>query len=151
MIDTKQLAAYAQHPELALQNLPELLALLDSSDENARNYATEALENCGKPTPDQIPWLVRELNSSQASRIYWSATLLGRLGDEIEATHRCDIQTELAKTACNSSIDLAARERSAWALGELGRLPEGVKNELTELVGTATPRLKRLMEAALSQ
>ena len=37
MTDTKQLIEYAQHPELALQNLAEVLALLESNDETIQN------------------------------------------------------------------------------------------------------------------
>lgn len=150
MIDTKQLVDYAQHPELALQNLPDLMALLNGQDESAQSFATEALENCGPPGVNELPFLLKQLESTSSTTIYWASTLLGRMN----ATGNIDrrpIQSALCKVAVNEALDLSARERAVWAIGELGSMESACRERLSAVESSAAPRLKRLIATALAQ
>ncbi len=151
MIDSKQLVEYAKHPELALQNLNLLLTLLDSNDETEQNCASDLLENCGVPSREDIPFLCKQLNSSRSSRVYWCSTLLGRLGPAMDDPNvRRRIQTDLSGVINDESIELSARERAAWAIGELGVIDPACRKVLERHVEKAPPRLKRLLETALA-
>jgi hypothetical protein len=148
MIDSDQLLEYAQHPELAVQNLLELLSFVESEDETLQSYASEALENCGPPKLEQIPSLQAILQSENSSQIYWACTLLGRLGTKItESSIRLAVHQSLANVAERSSLSLASRERSVWAISELGSVDPVVKARLNLLLSSASPRLKRLLES----
>jgi HEAT repeat protein len=151
MIDTKQLIEYVKHPELALQNLSEVMDQLESQDESIQNYAHEALENCGIPGPENVDELLKHLNSGSSSASYWSSTLLGRLGKTaISLKDFATIQDNLCQCLEDESSDLAARERAAWALSEIGNLAASNRTRLQTQLNHAPPRLKRLLEAALS-
>ena len=151
MIDSKMLVEYAKHPELAFQNLGQLLDFLASSDETEVSCATDLLENCGAPGLAEVSYLREQLKSKQASRIYWCSTLLGRIGaDWRDLAERSQVQMELCQVIGNESLELSARERAAWAVGELGKLESSCRGLLTTYVGMAPPRLKRLLETALT-
>ena len=151
MIDSKKLVEFAKHPELALQRLDQLLDLLDSEDEAELNTASDLLENCGVPSIQDIPFLSEQLKSGRSSRVYWCTTLLGRLGptfgDELD---RSRMHSELCHAISDESLDLSARERAAWAVGELGRVGSDCRTVLKNHVEKAPPRLKRLLETALA-
>ncbi len=151
MIDSKQLVEYAKHPELALQNLNQVLTLLDSTDETEQNCASDLLENGGVPNRKDIPFLCEQLNSGRSSRVYWCSTLLGRLGPaEDDQIGRGRIHTELCGVINDESLELSARERAAWAIGELGGIDPACRGVLEKHVERAPSRLKRLLEAALA-
>ena len=151
MINSNNLAEYAKRPELALQKLNQLMALLDSDDETERNTANELLENCGAPSQADIPFLCEQLKSGRSSRVYWSSTLLGRLGATIgEQRERSRIDTELCHAISDESHDLSARERAAWAIGQLGGVDRDCRAVLEKYVEKAPARLKRLLETALA-
>ena len=151
MIDSNNLAEYAKRPELALQKLNQLMALLDSDDETERNTANELLENCGAPSQADIPFLCEQLKSGRSSRVYWSSTLLGRLGATIgEQRERSRIDTELCHAISDESHDLSARERAAWAIGQFGGVDRDCRAVLEKYVEKAPARLKRLLETALA-
>lgn len=148
MIEPKQLLEYAQHPELALQNLPELLALLESEDETLQNYATEALENCGPPRGEDLLDLQNRLQSKTASEVYWASTLLGRAKAELEKQGQTAcVQQSLGSVILQETFDLSARERAAWAVRELGPAGPELQLQFQQIAKNAPPRLKRLLEA----
>jgi hypothetical protein len=152
MTDTKQLIEYALHPELALQNLSDLMVQLESPDETAQNYSCEALENCGTPRLEDVPFLLEQLNSQRSTRVYWASTLLGRFGLPAKGfENRLAIQDALASVIADESLELSAREKAAWAIGELGMAESSNRERLQKIADKASPRLKRLLEAALSQ
>jgi len=147
MIEPKQLLEYAQHPELALQNLPELLALLESDDETLQNYASEALENCGPPRIEDLDGLQLRLQSATASEVYWASTLVGRSKTQLEKLGQvAAFQQALGSVINRESFDVSARERAAWAIHELGPADPDLKFQFEHLVQEAPPRLKRLLE-----
>lgn len=150
MIDSNNLVEFAKHPELALQNLNQLMALLDSVDETERNTANELLENCGAPSQANIPFLCEQLKSGRSSRVYWCSTLLGRLGTTVgEERERSRIDTELSHVISDESLDLSARERAAWAIGQLGGVDRECRAVLEKHLEKAPARLKRLLKTAL--
>ena len=151
MIDSKQLVEYAKHPELALQNLEPLLVLLDSNDETELNCASDLLENCGVPRLSDVRILCEQLKSGLSPRVYWCSTLLGRLGStDVEQVFRKTIHTALCHVISDESIELSARERAAWAIGELGGIDDVCRVVLEKNVEKAPARLKRLLETALA-
>jgi hypothetical protein len=149
MIDTKQLFQCIRQPELALQNLSELMTQLEGEDESVQNYTCEALENCGPPRQEDIGLLCDQLNSGNTMQVYWASTLLGRFGTGTLKSEKIDaIQRSLCKVISNDCVELSARERAAWAIGNLGGV-EGASRELLQrMAHDAPPRLKRLLETA---
>ncbi len=151
MIDSKQLVEYAKHPELALQNLKQLLVLLDSDDETESGCASDLLENCGVPRQSHVPFLCEQLKSGLSSRVYWCSTLLGRLGStDGDQAARQPIHSSLCDAINDQSLELSARERAAWAIGELGGIDDACRAVLEKNVEKAPARLKRLLETALA-
>ena len=151
MIDSKQLVEYAKHPELAMQNLDQWLTLLGSNDETEQNCASDLLENAGIPSREDISFLCDQLKSGRSSRVYWCSTLLGRLGPvEDDQSVRRRIQANLCSVINDGSLELSARERAAWAIGEFGGIDMACRAVLEKHVEKAPPRLKRLLEAALA-
>ena len=150
MVNTEQLIKYAQHPELALENLVELMALLENNDESIQNYSSEALENCGAPRFEDIPFLRKQLKSGQSTSVYWACTLIGRLDEDAIRNVREAIQTELCIPITDDSLELSAREKAAWAMGEFGPVTATNRDVLQKHVSKAPPRLKRLLESALA-
>lgn len=151
MINSKQLVEYAKKPELALTNLEALLGLLESDDETEQICASDLLENCGAPSVSDVAFLCQQLTSRISSRIYWCSTLLGRLGQTVrDATERNRINTELCHVISDESIELSARERATWAVGEFGGIDGKCRAVLEGHLATAPARMKRLLEAALA-
>lgn len=151
MIDSNKLVEFAKHPELALQNLNQLLPFLDSEDETELNTAIELLENCGAPSLTDVSFLCDQLKSGRSSRVYWCSTLLGRLGATVgEQAERSRIYTELCNAISDESLELSARERAAWAIGQLGGVDGDCRAVLEKQVENAPARLKRLLETALA-
>ena len=149
MIDSHQLTEYAKHPELALQNIEQLLPLLDSDDESEQGCVSDLLENCGPPALSQIPFLCAQLKSGRAPRVYWASTLLGRLGSD-KPFDRSQLHLELCGVLKDESLELSARERAAWAIGETKPVDRECRTLLGEFVEKAPARLKRLLETALA-
>jgi hypothetical protein len=151
MIDPKQLIEYAKHPELALENLSDLMADLESDDETSQNNSSEALENCGPPTEKHVAQLLDFLRSRKSQTSYWACTLLGRLRESAPSYRDYpSIQDGLCGVIEDEAIDVSARERAAWALGEFGKLDRSLVPRLSPKLAQAPPRLKRLLEGALA-
>jgi hypothetical protein len=152
MTDTKTLTNYAKDPELAVENLAELLACVESQEESVQLMASEALENCGPPNPKQIAFLCAQLKSTEKDKLYWSCTLLGRLGQSLlDSAHKPSVMENLLALLEDESLDLAARERAAWAMGEIGSVEAEAQLRLRQIAASAPPRLKRLIEAAMTR
>ncbi len=136
---------------MALQNLKQLLVLLDSNDETERGCASDLLENCGVPSQMHVPFLCEQLKSGLSSRVYWCSTLLGRLGStDGDHAARQPIHSSLCDAINDQSLELSARERAAWAIGEFGDIDEACRAVLEKNIEKAPARLKRLLETALA-
>ena len=151
MIDSQKLVEFAKNPEMAIQNLDPLLDLLDSKDETELSIASDLFENCGVPKVQDIPFLCEQLKSGRSSRVYWCSTLLGRFGQTVsDQNDRSRMHSNLCNAINDESLDLSARERAAWAMGEIGRFDNDCRAILKNHVDKAPPRLKRLLETALA-
>jgi endonuclease/exonuclease/phosphatase family metal-dependent hydrolase len=135
-------------PAFASEQWAFLLEKVASQDETELEQATEALENCGTVPDAAIKELGRRLQEDLkglgSQRIYWICTLLGRSGEQSR-----DFQDRLAAIACDESIELHARERTAWCLGEIGPLLPPVREALRGKIQTSPDRMKRLLQAAV--
>ena len=151
MIDSKQLDEYTKHPELAFENLGQVLDLLESTDETEINCVSDLLENCGAPRLADVAFLSEQLKSAQSTRVYWCSTLLGRLRSDCGGPEaRSRIQAALCQATINDSLELSARERAVWAIGELGSIDSDCRDVLKTQVEAAPARLKRLLETAMA-
>lgn len=108
------LQSWANDPPSARRHLSELLGLLVNPDDERHAWAQEALENCGPPNPEQVPWLVTQLQSSHSDTQYWAATLLGRAGAAAR-TATSALQTTIATGKASAAV----MQRVAWALAEI--------------------------------
>ena len=151
MTDSEKSFEAKQHPWMATQNLKECFAQLESDDESMLGNASDALESSGPPRFEDSAFLRQQLVSENSNRVYWSCTLLGRLAPAGFSTiDKNRIQAELGQVLNRSKLDLSARERAAWAIGELGSLGKELRTTMESLIGNAPPRLKRLLESALA-
>ncbi len=140
------LKEWLQSPAIAMHHLVELFDAVSCDDETSIELATEALENCGPPTVSELDFLRRQLESQNGQRVYWACTLLGRMRRDAN-----ELQNAIVGVLSNSNskAELAAEERAAWCLGQIGGLNAGSKSALKTRLKTATPRLQRLIAAAL--
>lgn len=104
----------SQQPQLDDQTLLALLDAVGDSEESVREWSVSALESA-QPSADVQSQLVSRLSHSADDVVYWSITLLGRLGSEAS-----NADDALAKLLGDESSPLANRERAAWALGKTG-------------------------------
>ncbi|MCU0720601.1 MAG: hypothetical protein MUC83_12910 [Pirellula sp.] len=149
-----ELEACMNDPELALNNLELLLASVNSDDESIANPALESLENCGVPRTEHVELLLNYLKDANSQRVYWAATLIGRqLADDsvpgFGANQR--LQECFATRLVDPSLAESAQERICWAIGNLTMVSPELRNVLVAVSAHATPRMQRLIEAALSK
>lgn len=153
MADPTQVEKYRNDATLTLQNLSEVLAFLADQQEETVGYAVEALENCGSPTATHWPTLSAALNATHPLIVYWGGTLTGRLlethGGSLSSESLHATELELCRPLVAAG-DLAAKERIVWALGKLPAMERSTQQMLKSLLPAAPPRLKRLIEEALS-
>ena len=122
-------------------------ALLDAcqdSDERVRVWAAEALETMDAPSEKIAPLLSQRLAASNADVAYWAATLLGRLGPAA-ATAAPPLSVLLDREDAPQS----ARERAAWALGQIGPDASAAIASLEQAAQSQNRRLAALASAAL--
>jgi len=120
------------------------ILLVADRDEETRNWACEALESTIVPMPNEVHGLIELLRETNDGEIeYWAATMLGRLGT-VAAGATAVLANCLLDSAC-----LAARERAAWALAEIGPAARSAMNALRQIGPEDPPRLQRLTAAAM--
>ncbi len=121
-----------------------VILLVADKDEETRNWAFEALETAITPLPNEISGLIDLLRDKSDGEIeYWSATMLGRLGP-VAGSATAVLANCLLDSAC-----LAARERAAWALSEIGPAAGSAMNALRQIGPEDPPRLQRLAASAI--
>lgn len=140
----EQLTQYLNSPELALQNLDALFAVVASEDEASIELATEALENCGVPPATCSTTLHKTLLHGNSQAVYWAATLVGRLTGQAQP-----FETDLCTAFGRADLEEFARERIAWAFQQIGSLSGPTRSLLEKQRDRGGPRLKRLIAAAL--
>ena len=132
-----QLGSKAQPAAVAL-----VLACSDEAEE-VRAWVTSALEQMGPPEASDLGHLISFLEGRSPDVGYWAATLLGRL--KAEAAPAVDALAQ----AVAGSTHLSVRQRSAWALGEIGPAATAALPSLRNAAGNPDPRLARLAQQAI--
>lgn len=121
-----------------------MLALVADRDERTRHWACEALDRVIAPAPDEIGDLIEILRETRDGETeYWTVTMLGRLG-AVAGRSAGVLASVLLDSSC-----LAARERAAWALSQIGPAARSSLNALRQIGEDDPPRLRRLAEAAM--
>jgi hypothetical protein len=122
-----------------------VLPLVVDPDEQTRHWACESLDRVLKPEIDELPGLIETLRGTTDGEVeYWTATMIGRLGPDA-ASATAVLATVLLDSSC-----LAARERAAWALSQIGPAARSAVNSLRQIGNDDPPRLRRLAESALA-
>jgi HEAT repeat protein len=114
-------------------------------DEATREAVVAALEDLGPPAAEDVAALAGLLGDPCAAVGYWAATLLGRLGAQGAKA------TKSLGEALASSPELAVRERSAWALGQIGPAAGDAREALRAAAESQHARLARLAREALTK
>ena len=152
VVNPKQLERCVQEPDFALENLPLLFSAVSSDEESFQNNASEALENCGVPLTTVHPILLAQLQNGDSTQVYWACTLLGRwfaqYTDPSSLSHSESIQEHVCQVF-HRELEISAKERAAWALGQTQHLKPTCRTTLEIQLENAPPRLQRLIEAAL--
>jgi HEAT repeat protein len=121
-----------------------VLALVVDRDEQTRNWACEALDRVIAPDQDELGSLIEIMRDTSDGEVeYWTATMLGRLGSGA-ARATATLASVLLDSSC-----LAARERAAWALSQIGPAARSSLNALRQIGKDDPPRLRRLAETAM--
>lgn len=102
----QKLATHGEQPAAAVP----LVAALDDADDQVREWVTAALESLGPPRKADVAALIAALASARSLRVYWAATLLGRLGPDAVAAR--DALANVATAHADSNV----KRRAAWAL-----------------------------------
>lgn len=149
-----ELEACMNDPERALQNLELLISSVNSEDESIANPALESLENCGAPNGEHFELLMKYLKDSDSQRVYWAATLIGRLLSEdagsVAGTNPT-LQETFAARLTDDRLEESAREKICWAIGCLPMVTAELRNVLVTAAADASPRMQRLIESAISK
>ncbi len=122
------------------------IKLAGHSDDEVRMWAAEALGMKVVPSPSEAIEIANCLAQPGDGEVaYWAATMLGRLG--------CDgIEGVAALIDCiEHSSFLPARERSAWALAQIGSGASQAIETLRLAVDENLPRLSRLANEAIRE
>ncbi len=122
---------------------PALVRACADDAEEVRELAAGTLESLGPPASGDVTALAELLEAGHGDIAYWAATLLGRIGAEAAAAIPALVKT-LAKEDSPS-----ARERAAWALGQIGVAKKDAIDALQKAAEHASPRLARLAQEAL--
>jgi len=140
--------------ELALSKLDLLLTSVANEEESISNAAVEALENCGAPEPAHATTILHHFSDPNSLRIYWAATLLGRLfaeKSELSGDLLKLISDRFTERISDSKLEESARERICWAITNFPGVEPNLRQALQDLSKNASPRMLRLIEKALSK
>lgn len=149
-----ELEACMNDPERALRNLELLITSVNSDDDSIANPALESLENCGVPYSEHIDLLMKYLTDSESQRVYWAATLIGRLLSDKSASvigSNPTLQKTLAARLTDKRLEESAREKICWAIGCLPMVTPELRSVLATVAEDASPRMQRFIESALSK
>ena len=129
----------------------QVIDLAGSRHDEVRMWAAEALQSAIRPTIQDAKMLIDQLQNSDDGEVcYWTATLLGRLGEPLSKVP--EIASDAVKTleSClRDSLYLPARERAASALRQLGPVSRTAVPTLRQVARHAPPRLQRLTNETL--
>ncbi len=121
-----------------------MISMVGDSDDEVRSLACDLLESTIQPTVSEVKELIAILRAAKDGEVeYWAATCIGRLGPAA-----AEASASLAQCLLDSSC-LAARERAAWALSQIGSGARSALNALRQIGPEDPPRLQRLAATAL--
>jgi len=121
-----------------------VIRLVSDRNEDVSGWACEALESSVVPQAAELGDLIELLRDSKDGEIqYWTATMIGRLG-AVGSSATAVLANCLLDSPC-----LAARERAAWALSEIGPSARSAINALKQIGPEDPPRLQRLAATAI--
>lgn len=134
------LQSWANDQELARSQLKAIFTALESQQEETMNWATEALENMGRPLVTDTAWLGSVASSQSADAAYWAVTLLGRSDDSIDS-----VQDSIANVFLDSQSTPACRRRAIAALAKVhtrskateSAIQSALKSDDSQLAGAA--------------
>jgi HEAT repeat protein len=141
-------AAAEQLARMGPEAQPAVRALLRATedwDEPVRDWAVAALEGLGPPQLEDREALAALVAHPKTNIAYWSATLLGRLGESAAPAVQA-----LGSAVANHPV-MAVRQRSAWALGQIGPAARPALESLQSAAASDDPRLARLATRAIEQ
>jgi HEAT repeat protein len=134
----------ARWGELPRGTAAALARACGDADAEVRDLAAGALEDLGAPSAEDLPELLPLVRDENANIAYWAVTLIGRLGPEAAPA-----VTPLV--AALSVAPINVRERSAWALGQMGPAARAAREALRRESSSNAPRLARLAAEALQR
>ena len=136
-------AALARLGEGAAPAAAALVRACGDEDGEVREQAVAALEDLGPPPADATGQLVDMATSEKPLVAYWAVTLLGRAGQGAA------IAVPVLVRCLGSTTEMSVRQRSAWALGQIGPAAVAARDALGQAAGDTDPRLARLAAEAL--
>ncbi|MFN7843518.1 MAG: hypothetical protein ACK5YR_09835 [Pirellula sp.] len=149
-----EIEACMNDPELALKKLELLLESVNNVDESVANPAIESLENCGAPRGEHFELLLKYLNDSDSLRVFWAATLVGRLFDDgfqAAAGRTQSLQELVTERLADPNLAESSKEKICWAISSFPSVDTSLRAVLVKLSANASPRMLRLIESALSK
>lgn len=121
---------------------PALVLAVADDDERIREWACAALEEIQPQACDSNAFNA-SLHHGNADVVYWSVTMLGRLGDD--AADAVEKLVNLMRSSSRAHL----RRRAAWALGKIGPSAATAATALQQASESEDPRLARLAKSAL--
>lgn len=127
-----------------LDVLVKIIPLCAHSNEELREHAVGVCESYEEFQPDSAVALAKLLPGSKNDSAYWCATLLGRIGPDAVVAVPALID------CLQNQSSIAARERAAWALGQIGSEASDAICALKEAVDSTDQRLSRAAKDAIN-
>ncbi|MEX1042010.1 MAG: HEAT repeat domain-containing protein [Pirellulaceae bacterium] len=134
-----------KHPEMVSSAIIPLCRAVVDEEEQVGQWATSALEDCGRPPVEERDALVELLTDRQDDVVYWAATLLGRLENDAQP-----VVPQLAQLATDHE-SANVRQRALWALGKIGDRSELVRTAIEDPIHQRNPRSARVAEQVRRQ
>ncbi len=120
------------------------IEMIASPDPEVRSWAAEVLEDSILPDRNELRRLTTRMIASNNGEVcYWVATMLGRMGEEASSA------VDALAICARDSRYLPARERSVWALRQIGPASAAAVSVLEEVAEDAPPRLSRMARHAI--
>ncbi|MCA9133697.1 MAG: HEAT repeat domain-containing protein [Planctomycetales bacterium] len=142
-LETLQLLATGQEPADAY--VCELLATLESEDEEVRAWASDALQTVEQPAPQLADTLAGLCSSGQTPPVAsWACKLLSKL-DAAAEQHQSALVDVLEKHP-----EITVRQQAAIALSTVSKWTSAAAEALQRAASSSDPRLQRLATAALA-
>lgn len=146
---------YLNDSELTLANLPELFGFLTEDEPEVSDYAVEALENCGAPSMDRLPFLNQECVHGSGLVQYWACALVARMVEDgaLDLSQPVASQTvdALHSLIGNETVDLAVREKALLVFTHADQVGDATVDLLKVAKAKAPPRMSRLIDQILTQ